>query len=77
MWILVLTSEVGNITALAQDAGAGSLIVNAGRYSASSDRTTAFPSQDGERTLLKVRVSPAEGGHALSVKITATVTAGA
>ena len=76
-WILVLTRDVGNITALAQNAGAGSLIVNAGKYSASSDGSTAFPSQDGERTLLKVRVSPAEGGHALSVKITATVTAGA
>lgn len=76
VWILVLTEDMGNITALAQDAGAGSLIVNAGKYSASSDRT-AFPSQDGERTLLKVRVSLAEGGHALSVKITATVTAGA
>ena len=75
-WILVLTRDVGNITALAQNAGAGSLIVNAGKYSASSDYT-ASPSQDGERTLLKVRVSPAEGGHALSVKITATVTAGA
>lgn len=77
-WILVLTRDVGNITAKAQDAGVGSLIVNAGKYSASSDDSkTAFPSQDGERTLLKVRVSPAEGGHALSVKITATVTAGA
>ena len=71
-WILVLTDEMGNITALAQDAGVGSLIVNAGKYSRSSDGSTAFPSQDGERTLLKVRVSPAEGGHALSVKITAT-----
>ena len=76
-WILVLTRDVGNITAKAQDAGVGSLIVNAGKYSASSVDKTAFPSQDGERTLLKVRVSPAEGGHALSVKITATVTAGA
>ena len=76
-WILVLTRDVGNITALAQNAGVGSLIVNAGKYSASSVDKTAFPSQDGERTLLKVRVSPAEGGHALSVKITATVTAGA
>ncbi len=75
-WILVLTDKVGDITARAQDAGVGSLIVNAGKYSASSDYT-AFPSQDGERTLLKVRVSLAEGGHALSVKITATVTAGA
>lgn len=75
-WILVLTRDVGNITAKAQDAGVGSLIVNAGKYSASSDYT-ASPSQDGERTLLKVRVSLAEGGHALSVKITATVTAGA
>ena len=76
-WILVLTRDVGNITALAQNAGVGSLIVNAGKYSASSDYKTASPSQDGERTLLKVRVSPAEGGHTLSVKITATVTAGA
>lgn len=75
-WILVLTRDVGNITALAENAGVGSLIVNAGKYSASSDYT-AFPSQDGERTLLKVRVALAEGGHALSVKITATVTAGA
>ena len=76
VWILVLTDMVGDITAKAQNAGVGSLIVNAGKYSASSDYT-ASPSQDGERTLLKVRVSPAEGGHALSVKITATVTAGA
>ncbi len=76
-WILVLTDMVGDITAKAQNAGAGSLIVNAGKYSASSVDKTAFPSQDGERTLLKVRVSLAEGGHALSVKITATVTAGA
>lgn len=75
-WILVLTDKVGDITARAQDAGVDSLIVNAGKYSASSDYT-ASPSQDGERTLLKVRVSLAEGGHALSVKITATVTAGA
>lgn len=77
VWILVLTEDMGNITALAQDAGVGSLIVNAGKYSRSSVGSTAFPSQDGERTLLKVRVSLAEGGHALSVKITATVTAGA
>lgn len=76
-WILVLTDNVGDITARAQDAGVGSLIVNAGKYSRSSVGSTAFPSQDGERTLLKVRVSLAEGGHALSVKITATVTAGA
>lgn len=76
-WILVLTDKVGDITARAQDAGVGSLIVNAGKYSRSSVGSTAFPSQDGERTLLKVRVSLAEGGHALSVKITATVTAGA
>ena len=77
VWILVLTDKVGDITAKAQNAGVGSLIVNAGKYSRSSVGSTAFPSQDGERTLLKVKVSLAEGGHALSVKITATVTAGA
>ena len=61
-WILVLTDEMGNITAKAQNAGVGSLIVNAGKYSRSSDGSTAFPSQDGERTLLKVRRRPYSRG---------------
>lgn len=75
-WILVLADEADEITALAGSVGADGLIVNAGNYRLGSD-STASPSPDGERTLLKVRVSPAEGGHALCVKITATVTAGA
>lgn len=76
-WILVLADEADEITALAGSVGADGLIVNAGNYRVGSD-STASPSPDGERTLFKVKVSPAEGGgHALSVRITATVTAGA
>lgn len=71
VWIMVGTSHAEEISSAALQAGVENLVVNAGTYSI--DGNSATPAADGDRTLFRVKVS---GGYPLSVRITATVSAG-
>lgn len=71
VWIMVGTSHAEEISSAALQAGVENLVVNAGTYSIDGSRAT--PAAGGDRTLFRVKVS---GGYPLSVRITATVSAG-
>lgn len=75
VWIMVGTSHAEEISSAALQAGVENLVVNAGTYSI--DGNSATPAADGNRTLFRVKVSTvSDGGYPLSVRITATVSAG-
>lgn len=71
VWIMVSTPHAEEISSAALQAGVENLVVNAGAYSI--DGNSATPAAGGDRTLFRVKVS---GGYPLSVRITATVSAG-
>lgn len=75
VWIMVGTSHAEEISSAALQAGVENLVVNAGTYSIGGNSAT--PAADGDRTLFRVKVSTvSDGGYPLSVRITATVSAG-
>lgn len=77
VWLFVLSAEREEIAAAVQAAELSDVVTVAGNYTFGDGTLSAVPDEDGNRTLLKIGVSQsADGGHPLSVTISATVSVG-